>query len=165
MKQVRRELFNEINITPLTDIFLVLLIIMMVVAPMLEYHGLDMTLTVSGPSEAKQDNEAKRIWVAIAADGTYQIDDNPVAFDDLVSVIRKGIAEKPEGLVIEADPDAQHAALAHAIDAAQSAGIAAVSVVEKGEAVKPSPEKEKKEAAPKKPKKPSTKKPAHKDPA
>ena len=38
----KRETFNEINITPLTDIFLVLLIIMMVIAPMLDTQGLSL---------------------------------------------------------------------------------------------------------------------------
>ena len=39
-----RDTFNEINITPLTDIFLVLLIIMMVIAPMLDQQGLNLTV-------------------------------------------------------------------------------------------------------------------------
>ena len=38
-----RETFNEINITPLTDIFLVLLIIMMVIAPLLDQQGISLT--------------------------------------------------------------------------------------------------------------------------
>ena len=47
----KRETFNEINITPLTDIFLVLLIIMMVIAPMLDTQGL--SLEVPDYVEAK----------------------------------------------------------------------------------------------------------------
>ena len=39
-----RDTFNEINITPLTDIFLVLLIIMMVIAPLLDQQGLNLTV-------------------------------------------------------------------------------------------------------------------------
>ena len=39
-----RETFNEINITPLTDIFLVLLIIMMVIAPLLDKQGISLTV-------------------------------------------------------------------------------------------------------------------------
>ena len=39
-----RDSFNEINITPLTDIFLVLLIIMMVIAPMLDQQGLNLAV-------------------------------------------------------------------------------------------------------------------------
>ena len=39
-----RDSFNEINITPLTDIFLVLLIIMMVIAPLLDQQGLNLAV-------------------------------------------------------------------------------------------------------------------------
>ena len=54
-----RESFNEINITPLTDIFLVLLIIMMVIAPLLDQQGLNLTV----PENVKAENikEAKTI--------------------------------------------------------------------------------------------------------
>ena len=41
---MKRQTFNEINITPLTDIFLVLLIIMMVIAPMLDQQGLNLAI-------------------------------------------------------------------------------------------------------------------------
>ena len=40
----QRKTFNEINITPLTDIFLVLLIIMMVIAPLLDQQGLNLAV-------------------------------------------------------------------------------------------------------------------------
>ena len=41
---MKRQTFNEINITPLTDIFLVLLIIMMVIAPILDQQGLSLAI-------------------------------------------------------------------------------------------------------------------------
>jgi biopolymer transport protein ExbD/biopolymer transport protein TolR len=129
MKAARRELFSEINITPLTDIFLVLLIIMMVVAPMLDYRGLDMKVATGAPTDVKPDDN-NRVWVAVDADGQYKIDGNPVAVPDLATALRKQVAEKTGGVVIEVDPEANHAALAHAIDSAQLAGIEQVSVVE-----------------------------------
>ena len=55
---MKRQTFNEINITPLTDIFLVLLIIMMVIAPILDQQGLSLAV----PEYVEQnsmDNEAK----------------------------------------------------------------------------------------------------------
>jgi biopolymer transport protein ExbD/biopolymer transport protein TolR len=132
MKQSRRELFNDINITPLTDIFLVLLIIMIVVAPLLEYRGLDMTVSVAaaGQPEKKQPDDPKRVRVAIASDGQYKVDGNAVPFDDLANVIRNEAAQKPDGVVIETDPESNHAALTHAIDAAQVAGVTQLSVIE-----------------------------------
>jgi biopolymer transport protein ExbD len=131
MRPPRRELFADINITPLTDIFLVLMIIMMVVAPMLEYRGLDMVVTVEAPTATKKELEAKRVWVAIAADGQYTVGESLVAYEELASAIQRESAAKPDGVVIEADPESNHAVLAHAIDAAETAGITQVSVVEK----------------------------------
>ena len=49
-----RDTFNEINITPLTDIFLVLLIIMMVIAPMLDQQGLNLTVPENVAQEQVQ---------------------------------------------------------------------------------------------------------------
>lgn len=50
-----RDSFNEINITPLTDIFLVLLIIMMVIAPLLDQQGLNLAV----PEVVNQEQIAK----------------------------------------------------------------------------------------------------------
>ena len=53
-----RDSFNEINITPLTDIFLVLLIIMMVIAPMLDQQGLNLAVPeVVNAEQIKQDSK------------------------------------------------------------------------------------------------------------
>ena len=53
-----KKTFNEINITPLTDIFLVLLIIMMVVAPMLDQQGIGLTVP-ENVEQTKMDKESK----------------------------------------------------------------------------------------------------------
>ena len=52
-----KDSFNEINITPLTDIFLVLLIIMMVIAPLLDQQGLNLTV----PENVQAENQAKTL--------------------------------------------------------------------------------------------------------
>ena len=140
MKAARQELFSDINITPLTDIFLVLLIIMMVVAPMLDYRALDMKVATGAPADVKQE-ENTRVWLAVAADGQYKVDGNSVEAPDLAATLRKQISEKTGGVVIEVDPESNHAALAHAIDSAQLAGIGQVSVIE---ATPPAPEPAKK---------------------
>ena len=59
MKLKRRDAFNEINITPLTDIFLVLLIIMMVVAPLLDQQGLNLLV----PSNVEQQQMAEMVKI------------------------------------------------------------------------------------------------------
>jgi biopolymer transport protein ExbD/biopolymer transport protein TolR len=151
MKPSHRELFNEINITPLTDIFLVLLIIMMVVAPMLDYRALDMTLSAGAPSDEKPKEDTTHLRLNVLADGQYTVDGSSVDQADLVSTLRTRGAEKPDGVIIEVDPESNHASLAHAIDSVQMAGIQQVSVIESSPATS--------EAAPEAP---PAEKPVHK---
>ena len=73
-----RNTFNEINITPLTDIFLVLLIIMMVIAPLLDQQGLNLAVPNNVEvQDVKQDN--KLISVTVSDDDRYFIDESEVA--------------------------------------------------------------------------------------
>ena len=68
-----RDTFNEINITPLTDIFLVLLIIMMVIAPMLDQQGLNLTVPENVAQEQVQ-KETKIMTVMVDAGDKYYLD-------------------------------------------------------------------------------------------
>lgn len=130
MKTANRELFGDINITPLTDIFLVLLIIMMVVAPLLDFRGLDMVVATGEVAPPDKEAESKRVWLSITADGDYLIEGKKVQADRLLDTIRASLSAKPDGVVIETDPEADYAALMHAMDAVRSAGVVKVSVVE-----------------------------------
>lgn len=124
----RKPMFNEINITPLTDIFLVLLIIMMVVAPMLDTTGLKVAVPSMGPSEDTK-VAPKTVELFISSTGTYSIKGASVSAVALVSKLQSLKAETPDGVIIKAHPDASHNALTMAMDAAQSAGISKVAVM------------------------------------
>jgi biopolymer transport protein ExbD/biopolymer transport protein TolR len=127
MKSSRAQVFNDINITPLTDIFLVLLIIMMVVAPMLNYSGIKLAVPTVG--QDKTITEApKTIALTLSQSGEYALDGKPVSAMLLSLELRKLKQEKPDGVMIEADPQSTHDALTRAMDAAQLAGITKVSV-------------------------------------
>lgn len=123
----RKQLFNEINITPLTDIFLVLLIIMMVVAPMLDTQGLKVSVPSVGPSKDTKE-EPKTITLNINAAGQYTIDGKTVEATFLANQFRTLKSSKPDGVVIKTNPDASHEALTFAMDAAQAAGISKLAV-------------------------------------
>ena len=70
MSSRRRDCFNEINITPLTDIFLVLLIIMMVIAPLLDQQGLN--LAVPNMIEVQEEiKDSKLIKIVVSNDDKY----------------------------------------------------------------------------------------------
>jgi len=121
-------IFNEINITPLTDIFLVLLIIMMVVAPMLDYPGLKLSVPSIGPDQQTTE-EPKTQKINISAANAYMVDGQAVPVFQLAQRLRTQAATKPDGVVIEANPQATHQALTTAMDATQQAGITKVAVV------------------------------------
>jgi biopolymer transport protein ExbD len=125
----RASVFNEINITPLTDIFLVLLIIMMVVAPMLDTSGLKLSVPSIGPS-SETTEQPKTINLAINAQGVYTIEGKTLSLYELTGLLRQELSQKPDGLVIETHPDASHDSLTMAMDAAQTAGIQKVAVTE-----------------------------------
>jgi biopolymer transport protein ExbD len=123
----KREIFADINITPLTDIFLVLLIIMMVVAPMLDTRGLKVAVPSIGPSSETK-TEPKLIKVEIDEKGAYTIDGKAVNRMHLSSQMREMKAEKTDGVLINTNPEASHGALTFAMDAAQVAGITKMAV-------------------------------------
>ena len=125
----QRNTFNEINITPLTDIFLVLLIIMMVIAPLLDQQGLNLAVPNNVEvQDIKQEN--KLISVTVTDDDKYIIDDNEIDLSQIKQVIEKKSKDFPEGLLILAQPEASHGAVVKLIDNARDAGVTNISISE-----------------------------------
>jgi len=125
----KRDTFNEINITPLTDIFLVLLIIMMVIAPLLDNQGLNLTV----PEIVKEENlkkDTKLLNVLVTNDDKYFIDNKEVTLEELPEVLKKESVEKPDGLLIQSQPESTHGAVVKLMDNARNSGITSISVVE-----------------------------------
>lgn len=122
-----RDSFNEINITPLTDIFLVLLIIMMVIAPMLDQQGLNLAV----PEVVNQEQIAKDtkiMNIAVTQDNKYIFNDSEIAPDDLEKVISENIKDYPDGLLIQSDDDAEHGAIVKLMDSARNVGVTSISL-------------------------------------
>lgn len=125
----RGEIFSEINITPLTDIFLVLLIIMMVIAPLLDQQGLK--LLVPNEQEVEQVKETKTLSVEVSENGEYMIDGRLIPANGLIEEIKQAAQTKKDGLLIKAANDATHGAVVQLMDAARTAGVTSISVIEK----------------------------------
>ena len=123
-----RDTFNEINITPLTDIFLVLLIIMMVVAPLLDQQGLNLTVPEMVDQEQIKDDETKILTVSVSADDRYYIDGEEISSDSLETTLKQLAKDYPDGLMIESDGDATHGAVVKLMDNARNSGITSISV-------------------------------------
>ncbi|MBK8191312.1 MAG: biopolymer transporter ExbD [Vampirovibrionales bacterium] len=130
MTPARKRVFNEINITPLTDIFLVLLIIMMVVAPMLDYPGLKLAVPTLGP-DATVKTQPKTITVNVNANDQLSVDGRVIPDkQSLVSLLRQEKAQKPDGVIIASNPQSSHNATTTVMDAAQMAGVDKIAVTE-----------------------------------
>lgn len=122
-----RKTFNEINITPLTDIFLVLLIIMMVVAPMLDQQGIGLTVP-EHVEQSKIDKESKILTVTVTSNNKYYIHNVEVSPDSLGTVLSQEVKNYPDGLLIETDGEATHGAVVTLMDKARYAGVKAISL-------------------------------------
>jgi len=116
-----RQTFNEINITPLTDIFLVLLIIMMVIAPSFQAidNNIDMPNINSGNAL-----ETKNATVSITQDGTFFVNEKKVASisldKELSSIINN--VEKKE-VIVRADKSTKSSEIMKVMKAAQDSGF------------------------------------------
>ena len=125
----QRKTFNEINITPLTDIFLVLLIIMMVIAPLLDQQGLN--LAVPNMIEVQDEiKDSKLIKVLVTDDDKYMLDDVEVPVSDLAAMITEQAQENTDGLLIMTQDNATHGAVVKLMDEARNVGVTNISITE-----------------------------------
>jgi biopolymer transport protein ExbD len=133
MRARTKKQFADINITPLTDIFLVLLIIMMVVSPLLEYKGLNIAVSTDSNPSTKDDPKAIRL--SISALGEVQVDGAAVSWDSLEAELREQRETKPDGILIQIAGDSLHESVARALGVVQAAGIQRVQLQEEQETV------------------------------
>ena len=125
-----RDTFNEINITPLTDIFLVLLIIMMVVAPLLDQQGLNLTVPDLVKQEHLTKNDSKIMTVYVSADDKYYYKGEEISAENLGEVIAKDAKDYKDGLMIQAQSNSSHGAVVKLMDEARNSGVTAISLTE-----------------------------------
>ncbi len=115
----KEALFTEINITPLTDIFLVLLIIMMVVAP--TFQSNDTSISVPEINSGIT-IEHRNATVSVTKEGDMYLNGNPISEDSLASelIALKDNLEVPE-LVVKADERVKSSKIMEIMNAAQDA--------------------------------------------
>ncbi len=127
---MKRQTFNEINITPLTDIFLVLLIIMMVIAPMLDQQGLNLAIPDYVEKTDDMPDENKILTVVVTEDNKYIVGEDEVPEKMLAKVLKEQSREFNEGLMIQADGNSDHGAVVKLMDTARNTGINSISITE-----------------------------------
>jgi biopolymer transport protein TolR len=123
---------SDINITPLTDVMMVLLIIFMISSPVLLARGMEVHLPkVEQPPMLAQEDHVLYIATggAINLDGQiYTPDQIPQAFTDLVNAA--AVTRESVNLFIRADEQVTYGNITKVMDAATSAGIEKISLVQ-----------------------------------
>jgi biopolymer transport protein TolR len=112
----------DINVTPLVDVMLVLLIIMMLVAPMLQ-KGVDVKLPTAANTTDKPETQGQTV-VAIGADRRVFLNTVQVRPDDLTQRVSEIFENKTEKIIIiKADEDVEYSAVMSTMDALRAAGV------------------------------------------
>ena len=113
---------SDINVTPLVDVMLVLLIIMMIVAPLLQ-QGVPLTLPTAANTSEKPETQDQTV-LAITADKRFYVNSKPVSKEELVRRVAEQLETKSAKIVIiKADEDADYGSVMEAMDSLRAAGI------------------------------------------
>ena len=120
---------SDINVTPLVDVMLVLLIIMMLVAPMLQ-KGVDVRLPQASNTVDKPETQGQTI-LSITADNRFYVNSVQVADNELLSRIMTAIEDAggEKIVLIKGDEDAPYASIMQAMDELRRVGIEDVGLI------------------------------------
>jgi len=118
----------DINVTPLVDVMLVLLIIMMLIAPMLN-QGVAVTLPEAGNTQPKPDTQNQTV-VSIDSANQFWVNGLLVSKTDFPTRVKTALEDKTEKVVfINGDKDAKYSAIREAMDALRSVQIEDIGLI------------------------------------
>jgi biopolymer transport protein TolR len=126
-RRARRAALSEINVTPLVDVMLVLLIIFMISAPLLTVGvPLELPKTEAG---AMQD-QTEPLTVSVKADGTVFLNDHPVPFDSFSPTLRDMAGQGfTRPIYVRADGRAPYAVVAQVMASLSSSGFSSINLI------------------------------------
>ena len=117
---------SEINVTPLVDVMLVLLIIFMVTAPMLQ-QGVDVNLPQEGVGSPLDANR-ERLVITLAANERIFLNDRRIDFPELEQTLRQGSGASKE-VFLRADKDIPYGLVVKMMATIKQAGIERLGIV------------------------------------
>ncbi|MGA7257940.1 MAG: biopolymer transporter ExbD [Terracidiphilus sp.] len=121
---------SNINVTPMVDVMLVLLIIFMVITPMLQNKVQVDMATVDNPTSMPDADKEDAIVVAITRSGDVFLGQDHVAVTELGHLVADRLADTPgKTIYVRADARAQFRAVEDAIDAVRTAGVDEVGLL------------------------------------
>ena len=120
---------SDINVTPLVDVMLVLLIIMMVIAPLLQ-KGVPLELPKASNTADKPDTSDTLTTVQVDAAGNFFVNAQPIQLSQLADRIKAVLEEKKEKIVyLKGDSEAPYGAIMKMMDALREAQIENVALI------------------------------------
>ena len=124
---------SEINVTPMVDIMLVLLIIFMVVTPFLQ-KGITVAIPrdLRNPDEDQNINKESSVIISIPKDGEYYLGKKKAGLDDLKSAVEKALANKKEEdkiVYIKSGVEVSYGEVVKVINAVREKGVDKIGLV------------------------------------
>ncbi len=115
---------SQINVTPMVDVMLVLLIIFMVITPMLQ-HGFSVDLAETQNPRPMTDAEKEdAVMLAITRDGKIYLGSDPVKVDEITPKVKDRIAARLDKTVyVKSDARAKYGDVVGVVDAVRAAGV------------------------------------------
>jgi len=115
---------SNINVTPMVDVMLVLLIIFMVITPMLQ-KGVSVDMAkANNPQPMPDQDKEDAITIAVMRDGKVFLDTDQIAPDQLAQKVRDRVANKTDKRVyIRSDARAKYGVVVDVVDNVRSAGV------------------------------------------
>ncbi|MBA4326625.1 MAG: biopolymer transporter ExbD [Polaromonas sp.] len=121
------DVMNEINMTPLVDVMLVLLIIFIITVPVMK-HAVNIDLP-RATNEA-QDSKPETVRLTVDAQGTYYLNEAPIEDKDLAPRFQAAAAQNPQPeLHIRGDKAVRYERVAQAMAAAQQSGLRKIGFI------------------------------------
>jgi biopolymer transport protein ExbD/biopolymer transport protein TolR len=119
---------SDINVTPLVDVMLVLLVIFMVTAPMLQ-TGIDVELPET--KNVKDVNPDERIVLSISRDGLIYYGSDSINFASIPARLKRDAKSNKDSVFLRADKDVKWNSIVSVIDAVRGAGFDEIKLVTK----------------------------------
>jgi biopolymer transport protein ExbD len=121
------DVMNEINMTPLVDVMLVLLIIFIITVPVMK-HAVNIDLP-RATNEA-QDSKPETVRLTVDAQGTYYLNETPIEDKELAPRFQAAAAQNPQPeLHIRGDKAVRYERVAQAMAAAQVSGLRKIGFI------------------------------------
>ncbi|MFL5465840.1 MAG: ExbD/TolR family protein [Gemmatimonadaceae bacterium] len=124
-------LTNEINVTPMIDVLLVLLIIFMMVIPM-SRKAIDLQLPDPTPQPDQQGPPPSQIVLEVLPGNTFKVNSQPVPKADLARRLKEIYDPRPDKIIfVKGDPTVKYSDVIAAMDVARGAGVKVIATTPK----------------------------------